>query len=180
LNSHGQSRPRLIPLGRVAGVHGLKGGVRIAALPGGEPPQPETFRVLKEILVGEQRYQVLRAAQGRRHVLLHLAGVGDRTQAEALVGLEVAGEAHRFPPLPEGEYYCFQLLGLTVVDAEAGTVLGVLADILPTGAHDVYVVRRDRREVLLPAIPEVIRDIDLVAGHITVTPPPGLLALYAD
>lgn len=179
--SKGDTSPSgLISLGRVAGVHGLKGVVRIVGPPGGDPPQPETFVLLGEVLVGGDRYRVLRAGQGRRHVLLTLEGIEARSQAESLVGLEVAGEGERFPPLPDGEYYCFQLLGLLVVDAGNGAVLGVLAEIMPTGAHDIYVVRQGSREVLLPAVPEVIRDIDLAGGRIMVTPPPGLLELYAD
>jgi 16S rRNA processing protein RimM len=141
---------------------------------------PATFTALGEILVGGERFQVLKAARGRGHVLVRLAGIDSRDQAETLVGREVEGEAQRFPELPAGEYYWFQILGLPVVHAGDGTVLGVLTEIWPTGAHDIYVVRQGKREVLLPAVEEVIREVDLKGGCLKVWPPEGLLDLYAD
>lgn len=174
------SPTRLIPLGRVVGVHGLKGMLRVRL--SGKPGEldPETFKAVGEILLGGEPFRVTRAARGRRHVLLGLAGVNTREQAEALVGREVQAEARRFPELSPGEYYWFQVLGLPVVHAEAGAVLGTLEEIWPTGAHDVFVVRQGEREILLPAVEEIIKEIDLDQGVIRVLPPPGLLELYAD
>ena len=175
MNSRGQTPPRLVPLGRVAGVHGLKGGVRIAPLAGGEPPLPETFTLLKEILVGGRPFEVLRASQGRRHVVLHLAGIRDRAQAEAIVGLEVAGEAHRFPPLPEGEYYHHELLGLNAYSPQ-GVLLGTLVEILETGSKDVYVFRNEEthQELMIPAVDEFILEIRIKERKIIVSPPEWL------
>jgi len=170
----------LVPLGRVVGVHGLKGMVRVGISGQSADFDPQTFAALGEILVGGERFQVIKAARGRGHVLVRLAGIDSREQAESLVGREVQGEAQRFPELPTGEYYWFQVLGLSVVHAGDGTVLGRLEEIWPTGAHDVYVVRQGRREVLLPAVEGVIQEIDLNAGCLKVWPPEGLLDLYAD
>ena len=170
----------LVPLGRVVGVHGLKGMVRVGISGQSADLDPQTFAALGEILVGGERFQVIKAARGRGHVLVRLAGIDSREQAESLVGREVQGEARRFPELPAGEYYWFQVLGLSVVHAGDGTVLGRLEEIWPTGAHDVYVVRQGRREVLLPAVEGVIQEIDLNAGCLKVWPPEGLLDLYAD
>lgn len=79
------------------------------------------------------------------------------------------------PPLPEGEYYHHQMIGLRVVN-EDGTLLGILTQILDTGANDVYVVTRERGpEVLLPATEEVILAVDLDQGHVKVHLLPGLL-----
>ena len=170
----------LVPLGQVVGVHGLKGMVRVGISGQSADFDPQTFAALGEILVGGERFQVIKAARGRGHVLVRLAGIDSREQAESLVGREVQGEARRFPELPAGEYYWFQVLGLSVVHAGDGTVLGRLEEIWPTGAHDVYVVRQGRREVLLPAVEGVIQEIDLNAGCLKVWPPEGLLDLYAD
>ena len=180
MSKHDHSQPGLVPLGRVVGVHGLKGMLRVGL--SGHPGDldPETFTALGEILVGGKRFVVTKASRGRKHVLLGLEGVETREQAEALVGREVQGEAGRFPALPSGEFYWFQVLGLPVIHAGNGAVLGHLAEIWPTGAHDVYVVRQGNREVLLPAVEEVIQEIDLQAGCLKVWPPEGLLELYAD
>jgi ribosomal 30S subunit maturation factor RimM len=146
LSREDQAQTRLVALGRVVGVHGLKGMVRVGISGRSADLDPETFVA----------------------------------QAEALVGREVQGEAQRFPELPPGEYYWFQVLGLPVVHAGDGTLLGHLEEIWPTGAHDIYVVRQGKREVLLPAVEEVIREIDLKEGCLKVWPPEGLLDLYAD
>ena len=76
-------------------------------------------------------------------------------------------------PLPPGTYYHHQLLGLPVV-TEAGEALGALAEVLETGANDVYVVQGEGGELLLPAIRSVILSIDLAARQITVRVPDGL------
>ena len=162
------------------GTHGLKGMVRVGISGRAADLDPETFTALGEILVGEERFVVRKASRGRKHVLLGLGGVDSQEQAEALVGREVQGESWRFPELPPGEYYWFQVLGLPVVHAGNGEVLGQLAEIWPTGAHDVFVGRQGTREVLLPAVEEVIQEINLQEGCLKVWPPDGLLDLYAD
>jgi 16S rRNA processing protein RimM len=79
------------------------------------------------------------------------------------------------PPLPEGEYYHHQILGLRVVD-EMGTLLGTITEILETGANDVYVVHPENaRDILLPAIDPVILGIDLTKGEMRVHLLPGLI-----
>lgn len=180
MSSDGKASGRLVPLGRVKGVHGLKGMVRVGLKGRAAEFDPETFTALGEILLGGEPFQVIKAVRGRGHILLRLKGIDSREQAEALVGREVQGEARRFPALPPGEYYCFQIVGLPVVHARDGAVLGRLEEIWPTGAHDVYVVRHGEREMLLPAVEGVIQEIDLKHGVLKVLPPEGLLELYAD
>lgn len=180
MNKRDKPQPGLVPLGRVVGVHGLKGVLRVGVSGHSKDLDPETFTALGEILVGGERFLVRKASQGPRHVLLGLRGVESREQAEALVGREVQGESWRFPELPPGEYYWFQVLGLPVIHAGNGQVLGQLAKIWPTEAHDIYVVRQGKREVLLPAVEEVIQEINLQEGCLKVWPPEGLLDLYAD
>jgi 16S rRNA processing protein RimM len=136
---------------------------------------PEVFKVLGEVWIGGVNYQLLDAAPLKTQVILKMAGLETRNQAEALVGLEVLGDRRRFPPLPDGEYYWFQVLGLPVVNAADGALLGHLEEIIPTPAHDVYVVRQGDREVLLPAVEDVIVDINLEEGIIKASPPEGLL-----
>lgn len=163
-------------LGTVVGAHGIRGTLKVGTL----EPQPEVFEAVGEVMIGPSRHRVLKAREGRRVVLLDVEGIRTREEAEALRGQEVTADPERFPPLPPGEYYHFQLLGLTVELAETGEVLGELTDILVTPAHDVYVVRRGSREILLPALEEVVLEVDTAQGRMKVQPPPGLLDIYAD
>jgi 16S rRNA processing protein RimM len=106
-----------------------------------------------------------------------LEGCVSREDAEVLRGMDLCLRFEEVASLPEGEYYYWQILGLKVL-TEDGEELGEVAQILETGANDVYVVRAaDGKEVLLPAIPSVIRHVDLDEGHILVTLLPGLLEL---
>jgi len=76
--------------------------------------------------------------------------------------------------LDEGEYYLFQLVGLTAV-TEEGRELGRVKEVLQTGANDVYVVDTPRGELLLPAIQDVVKDVELAAGRLVVHLLPGLM-----
>ena len=70
-------------------------------------------------------------------------------------------KASEVPPLPEGKYYQYEIIGLNVID-DSGNPLGKLEEILETGANDVYIVRDESgKEILLPAIPSVILDLDM-------------------
>lgn len=165
----------MLGLGRVSGAQGIRGAIKVRADAEAATTDPEVFSALGEVWIGGQSYQVLEAGRLKTQVILRLAGIDTRNQAEALVGLEVQGDRRRFPPLPEGEYYWFQVLGLPVVDVSDGALLGYLEEIIPTLAHDVYVVRAGDREVLLPAMEDVIVEINLEEGVIKASPPEGLL-----
>jgi 16S rRNA processing protein RimM len=107
-------------------------------------------------------------------LLLLLADVRDRNAAEALRGQLVQIAREDAMPLEEGQFYEHQIIGLSVVTTE-GEPLGQVVQVLVTGANDVYVVQGPRGEVLLPARVEVVREIDLDAGTMTVALLPGLL-----
>jgi 16S rRNA processing protein RimM len=100
-------------------------------------------------------------------VLLKLAGIDDRTQAEALRDQWVWISPEQAAPLDEGEVYLHEMLDLEVVSDE-GEALGQIAQIIETGANPVYVVRGLRGELLLPDTDEVILDVDLAARRVTV------------
>lgn len=179
--SKGRKAPStLIGLGRVAGAHGLKGGLKVKADARTATTDPEVIMALGEVVIGPERYQVLGAERRKTQVVLFLAGIDTKEQAEQLVGQEVKGDRRRFPPLPPGEYYWFQVLGLPVLQAADGALLGYLEEIIPTPGHDVYVVRQGPREMLFPAVEEVIVEINLEEGFLKVSPPAGLLEAYAD
>jgi len=165
----------LIGLGQVSGAQGLRGAVKVRADADAATTDPEVFAALGQVWIGGQRYQVLKAERHKNQVLLWLDGVHTRSRAAELAGLAVQGDRRRFPPLAPGEYYWFQVLGLPVVNAADGVLLGYLDHIIPTPGHDVYVVLQGEREVLLPAVADVIVDINLEEGVIKALPPEGLL-----
>jgi 16S rRNA processing protein RimM len=108
-------------------------------------------------------------------LLLKLDGTDDRNAADELRGMLVQIPVEEAVPLEEGEYYLFQLVGVRV-ETEDGEWLGQIVDVIETGANDVYVVRGPRGEVLLPAVDNIVLQLDLESKQMVVHLLPGLLA----
>lgn len=122
-------------------------------------------------------YQPLRVRTSRRHGPHHVVGFEgyeSRDDADRLRGATFFLLEEDLPELPANEYYSYQILGLDVVTTE-GKSLGTVARIFTAGSHDVYVVKGDDGEVLIPAVDHVVINIDIENKTITVDPLEGLL-----
>jgi 16S rRNA processing protein RimM len=165
--------PRWIAVGAVLRAHGIHGEVIVRRFGDAE----EILAPGSEIRFGEDdgsvSRRVVEARPHGRDWRVTFQDLDDRTRAEALQGTELFVSVDKLPALPAGSYYQFQLVGLRV-RTEGGEELGRIEDILETGAHDVYVVRGARGEILIPAVPELVR-VDLEGGEMVVHPIPGLL-----
>jgi 16S rRNA processing protein RimM len=106
-------------------------------------------------------------------VILKLAGIDDPAAARALVGQDLLAPQDAAPSLPDGEYFHYQLIDMQVF-TEVGEDLGRIAEIILTGSNDVYVVSGPNGEVLLPAISQVILQVDPEQGVMTVRLMEGL------
>lgn len=161
----------------MARAHGLGGEVVVDSF----SDAPERFApgsVLTAVPPSGKSFPVTVAASrpfGAR-LLVRFEGVASRTDAEALHGIDLTIPRSEVAPLPEGRFYRFELVGLAVV-TRAGERLGAVADVFSTGSNEVYVVRGPRGEILLPGLKDVILEIDLAKGVMTVAPPPGLPGL---
>ncbi len=155
--------PDRVRVARVLKAHGLRGEVALELLGGGLDRLPEGTEVF---LDGSPRV-VEEPRPAGAHLLCRLSGVEDRTSALRLVGgyLEVPFDSAR--PLPRGEYFHFQLVGLRVVD-ERGVDRGIVADVQPYPANDVLVVSGSGRETLVPAVRAAVLNVDLEGGRLTV------------
>ena len=145
-------------VGRVAAPHGVRGLVRVAIL----SDDPQRFLMLERVYVGDDLvpYEIYEARlrPDKGQVLLSLEGVQSREGADALRGQMVHVHMADALPLEEGQFFFHQIEGLLVVDQD-GAELGRVKEILPTGANDVYVVDGPSRELLLPAIADVVLSI---------------------
>jgi 16S rRNA processing protein RimM len=106
-------------------------------------------------------------------VVLEIEGLGDRNDAEAARGASLVAEREDLPAPDEGSWYLADVVGSEVV-TEEGRSLGTLSEVLRFPAHDVYVVRGNGEEILLPATEEVVREMDLESRRMTVRLLPGL------
>lgn len=135
----------------------------------------ETLADVETVYVGEPGvpHQLADVRWHQHRLLIRLLGCDDRDCAEAYRDRALSILRDEAAPLPPGTYYWNQILGLTVV-AEDGEELGTIAEILETGANDVYVVKSATGEVLIPAAPGVVQKVDLEAQRLIVHLPEGL------
>ncbi len=111
---------------------------------------------------------------GKEFFILKLGGIEDRDAAAKLRRSSVWMPSEKMQKLPEGEYYWREIIGLQVV-TEEGRILGRIESVFPTGSNDVYVCRGAEKEILLPAIGEVVRKIDTDRGVMVVRLLKGLM-----
>lgn len=153
-----------VAVGLILGSHGNDGSLRVKTL----SDVPHRFDPGQELYLGGQARRIRAAAfRPPQQVILKLAGLDTPAAARAWAGTEVTVPATAVPPLPPGEYFHFQLMGLQVL-TESGEDLGRLSEIIITGSNDVYVVSGPAGETLLPALAQVVRQVDLAAGVMTV------------
>ncbi len=165
----------LINIGKIVGTYGYQGMVRIMPL----TDFPERFKKLKTVILwknGKGSKVVVEAARSyKESYLLKLQGIDSMEAAKDYRNALLKIDESQLYPLPAGQYYHFQLLGLAVYDEEKG-LLGELTEVLETGANDVYVVQSpEYGEILLPAIKDVIREVNLEAKTMRVKLLPGLI-----
>jgi len=171
------SSNKMVVIGKIQATHGIRGQLRVIPFAGDASSISNLEKVALKSPAGElEEFPVVSAKAHGKRVLLTLKPFDNINQVLHLVGREIYAERGALPELPEDEFYWTDLIGLTVV-SEDGDTLGELVEIIETGANDVYVVRKDGREVLIPALADVVLAVDLAGGRMTVSLPEGLLDL---
>ena len=167
----------LLEVGQVVGTHGLRGDikVRVAMF------SPEDLLTVKKIYLrrksGEtERFSLLRQSLHKGNVLLRLEGLESLTAVEPLIGSSILLEEDELSDVEDGHYRFYQLEGMQVVDVQLGPI-GRLVSMFTTAAHDTYVVKGSSGEILIPAVPLYVTDIDLEGRIMKVDLPEGLVSL---
>lgn len=161
-----------IAVGQIMGAFGARGDLRVQAF----SDRPNRFRSIRRVFIGQSLTParvVSRVAQGAG-LAVRLDVVTNREHARKLFGEMLYIPETEAVHLDKGEYFIHQLLGLGVVTS-VGDELGSIVEVLRTGANDVYLVRGARGDVLIPAIPDVVTDVDLATKRVTITLMPGLI-----
>jgi 16S rRNA processing protein RimM len=165
--------PDLLVVAQVLGPHGLRGELKCRIVT--DFPK-QRFKRGNTLLIDGAQHTIQAARIQGQTVLLKLVEVPGRTAAETLRGKQVQIRAEDAVALPEGRFYWHQVIGLSVEDATTREILGRVSDIIETGANDVYVVTPDTgREILVPAIKDVVKEIDPAQGRLVIEPLPGMI-----
>ena len=166
----------LLLVGKVLRPHGLEGLLRVRSYGRSETSFSEDLKVLlRPVSGGIHAYKVLSANPHKNIVLMKLQGVNSLEEAEELREAEVLVAAEAVPR-EEGEYFWHELIGLKVFQ-NTGEYIGDISRIIPAGNNEIYVVGRGKKEIFVPATYEVVKEINLEKGTMTISPMEGLLDL---
>ncbi len=162
-----------VAIGRIGSPWGIKGEVKIAL----HTDFPERFLDIQVVYLGADArpVRILSSRFHKNQALCQIEGYSDRSAVEPLRGLWVQVPVDEIMPLAEDEHYIFDLIGLRIRTSD-GRDLGEIKEVLFTGANEVFVVRGEQGEVLIPYIDDVIAQENLAAGEIIINPVPGLLS----
>ncbi len=161
-------RPSHITIGKVVGPHGILGGLKIA---------PTTvflgrFDPGRTIYINDKPVTIKRLMVHKKQVRIETQEITDRNQAEALKWASVTVPEDEIPELEEDEFFSADLIGLKAID-ESGKVLGTVDDVFASPAHDILQIGT----AMVPAVMEFVKEVDLEAGVIVITP---ILGMFED
>lgn len=154
---------KFLEAGQIVNTHGIQGEVKIVPW----CDSPEFLCSFSTLYIDGAPIKVQAARPHKGNVLARLEGVADVNAAMRLKGKTVSIDRTGVE-LPDGRHFLADLMGLEVRDAETGTVLGTIHDILTPPAHEVYVVRGGGKEYMIPAVDEFVKEIDVDGGFIRV------------
>ncbi len=167
-------------IGQITGTHGVRGEVKVFPL----TDNTDRFKNLKEVFLSDKSGSDFRkiTCTGSKNVknlvVLEFKEITDMNSAELLKGKYLNVGRENAVALPENSYFICDLIGIKAFDT-SGELLGNLSEVITTGANDVYVIDRPgKKQLLLPAIKEVVKVVDLENQKIVVDILPGLEEIY--
>ena len=161
-------------IGKIVGIHGIKGTNKLRSY----AESLSVFLPGRSILVRDLRgreasYEIHWVKPHTGTPLVSFKGITDYDQAKTLIDAELFIPQSELPELDEDTYYWYDLIGIEVVTM-TGESLGRIESIIETGSNDVYIVKSNEKEVLIPALESVVLEIDLEHKRMQVDLPEGL------
>ena len=164
-------KKEFLEIGKIVGTHGVRGMVRIQPW----SDNGEFLTRFKNFYLdgGKTKIAMSKITPHGNVVIAAIKGVDTIESAEKIRG-QVLYIKRDDAKLPEGRYFVSEIIGAQVFDADSNALLGVLTDVSPTGANDVWHIKNGDREYLVPAIPDVIVDVDIASDNIKIRPLKGI------
>jgi 16S rRNA processing protein RimM len=166
------SKQQQINVGRISGVFGVKGWVKVFSF---TDARENILNYSPWLLKKDSEVKLVNVIDGKlqgKAVVAQLDGVNDRDQAAGLMGWDIFITPDQLPKVAKGEYYWSDLIGLNV-ETSLGVQLGTVDSLLETGANDVLIVKGERQRAIPFLQGQTIIDIDLNIGRIVVDWDPG-------
>lgn len=164
----------MVAIGKVIAIHGLRGQLKVKSI----TDNPDRFDELKSVFLEPRNgetisFTVEKVRTQGDHVFLKLQGVDDRTDAEAFRGAWVSVDKAEVPPLAADSFYIFELEGMEVFGPD-GMRIGVVIRVEEFPANDVIVVESETEEIWVPALKDIVREVDAANRRMIVVLPEGL------
>ena len=163
-----------LSIGQIINTHGLRGEVKVYPL----TDDISRFEKLKEAYVEENdglvKYKVESVKFLSSTVAVKLKGIDSEEAANKLRGFYIKVDRKSAVKLPKDTYFICDLIDLEVYD-EKGLLIGTIKDVLQTGSNDVYVIQSSGKDILIPALKDIVKKIDLENKKILVEMPEGLI-----
>jgi len=160
-------------IGKIVNTQGIKGEVRIIPL----THNVERYNDLKYVYIDDEKLVKMEIEYVRYHktfVLIKFKGIDSINDAEKIKNSYILVDRKDAVKLPEGSYFIADLIAMDVYDID-NVYLGKIVDVISTGSNDVYVVKTDTNEILIPALKSVVKDINVEEGRMVVELPEGLI-----
>ena len=168
-------RKKFLECAIIINTHGVRGNVKLESL----CDSPEVLADLKRVFVKEgnsyREIKVLHASIFKSFVLADLEGINDMDAAAAMKNTTLYAAREDFD-LEEGDYFIVDLIGLDVVDVDNGTKYGTVKDVINRGSSDIYVIKTEGGERMMPAVDEFVKKVDIDGGAVYIKPIAGLLS----
>ncbi len=168
----GRSVPEFITIGRVIGTWGARGQVKVEMA----TDFPDRFSPNATVYISHQAMTIEDTAWHKGKAVIKISAIDSPEQAQKLRGQTIEISYDQLRPLPDGQYYHFQLVGLEVWTT-GNELLGHITEILTAESNDNYIVSGERGSIFIPAIEDVVKSVDLEAGRMIIEPISGLLTL---
>lgn len=167
---------KMFNVGKIVNTHGIKGEVKVQRITDFE----DRFQIGRKLFLEKEDEKLLELKIDGHRVhkgfdLVHFADFNDISDVESFKGLRLKIDEKQLTDLEENEFYFHEIIGC-VVYLSNGDKLGVITEILTPGANDVWVVSRENdKDVLIPYIEDVVKDVDISAQKVIIEPMEGLL-----
>lgn len=163
-----------LEVGKIVNTHGLRGEVKVVPW----TDYPDDFEDIEYVYAekrgARERLDIKNIKYQKNNLIVKFAQINDINEAETYKNLVLTADRDVLGELPEGVYYIADLIGLEVVK-ETGEKIGEISDVINTGANDIYVVKREgKRDMLIPVIDDVVKNVDLENRKVTVELMEGL------
>lgn len=153
-----------IIIGKIGAAHGVRGDMKVYPL----TDFPDRFNTIKKAFIDDKEINIISTRYQNNFVVMKVKGVNSREEVARYTNKLLKINRSDVPPLNEGEYYSFDIIGLKVINQD-DVVLGEIIEILKTGSNDVYITKTpEGKQLLIPALKKVVTEINIEDGFMKV------------